>query len=117
MIAIQRAVRADAARACSVRIYQRRMLDNDDDADSPLPLLACGHAWDGRAPWEEMRVVLKAIIEEPAGPRPGVSVGHHCRQCRPTEEGDRFASLAEGWAWLREMNARWPARARTWVRC
>ncbi len=27
------------------------MLDEDDTA-SPLPLLTCGHAWDGQEPWE-----------------------------------------------------------------
>ncbi len=77
----------------------------DDDAATSHPILACGHAWDGQEPWEEMAVVLKAVIEELDGPRPGVSTGHYCRHCRPMVEGERLASLEEGWAWLREMNA------------
>ncbi len=77
--------------------------DDHSSARSPHSILACGHTWDGTEPWADMAVILKETIDGPDGPRPGVSVGHHCQRCRPLVKGERLPSLEEAWAWLREV--------------
>jgi hypothetical protein len=69
----------------------------DDVTDAPLPILACGHAWDGTADCPDMAVILKETLEGPDGPQPAISISHHCRACRARITGERFASSAEGW--------------------
>ena len=48
-----------------------------DDTDSPYPILACGHAWDGREPWEELAAIIKDWIDEPEASRPVVAMAHY----------------------------------------
>ena len=71
----------------------------DDDTDSPLPLLACGHCWNGTEPWEDMLVILKEEVDG----RPAYSTGHWCRLCRARRgiAARRLGSLVEADAWLR----------------
>ena len=76
-----------------------------DDIGSPYPILACGHAWDGNEPWEEMAVILKDWIDEPEGSRPVVATGHYCRGCRAQLVGERFGSIEEAWTWLEAARA------------
>ena len=75
-------------------------MHEDDDTDSPYPILACGHASDGNEPWEDMAVILKDWIDEPDGSRPVVSTGHYCPGCRSLLAGERLGSMEEAWAWL-----------------
>jgi hypothetical protein len=74
----------------------------EDDEDDTQPLLACGHRWNETEAWSEMAVVLKETLDGPDGPQPAISTGHHCRACRARITGERFASLAEAEAWLRQ---------------
>jgi hypothetical protein len=78
---------------------------DDGDTDSPHPLLACGHTWDGQEPWEEMAVILNDWLEDPEGMQPVVATGHYCRACRGLLAGERLGSMEEAWAWLEEERA------------
>lgn len=80
-------------------------MQQDDDTNSPNPILACGHAWDGEEPWEEMAVILKDWIDEPEGSRPVVATGHYCRDCRTLLDGERLGSMEEALAWLEAAKA------------
>ncbi len=75
----------------------------DDDSDSPAPILACGHRWNGVEDWSDMLVILKEELEG----QPAYSTGHWCRLCRARREFDerRLASVAEAVAWLRSETA------------
>ena len=80
-------------------------MHEDGDTESPFPILACGHAWDGDEPWEDMAVILKDWIDEPDGPRPVVVTGHYCRDCRGLLKGERLGSMEEAWTWLEAARA------------
>ena len=75
-------------------------MHEDGDTDYSYPFLACGHAWDGDEPWEEIAVILKDWIDEPEASRPVVATAHYCRGCRGRLEGERLASMEEAWTWL-----------------
>ena len=73
-------------------------MPKDDDEDTPAPILACGHPWDGTEDWADLLVILKETLDGPDGPQPAYSTGHHCRAGLP---GERFRSTAEANDWLR----------------
>ena len=81
---------------------------HEDETEYSYPMLACGHAWHGDEPWEEMAVILKDWIDEPEGSRPVVATGHYCRGCRGLLEGERLGSMGEAWTWLEAARAGQP---------
>ena len=73
----------------------------EDDVPDSLPLLACGHRWNGIEAWDDMPVILAEDVEG----QPACSTGHWCRLCRARRDiGERrLATVTEAYAWLRSV--------------